>query len=140
MTALPKTKQPTRAELIERDKVCIINLPGCSGRAETLDHRANRGSGGSKVLNSAYCLIGACKWCNGAKENATGDVLAELKRRGVRVEKAATNMATAVRCHSTPVEYPDGVLRRLTTDGRAVVVVHWITDEDAVRRMNGTVN
>ena len=120
MTILPKTKQPTRSELIARDKVCVINLPGCSGRAETLDHRANRGSGGSKVLNAAYCLIGACKWCNGAKENATGDVLAELKRRGVRVEKAGTNQATAQRCYVTPVVYPDGVSRWLTTDGRAV--------------------
>ena len=116
------TKPPTRSELIDRDKVCVINLPGCSGRAETLDHRANRGSGGSKVLNAAYCLIGACRWCNGAKENVTGAVLAELIRRGVRVEKAATNLATALRCHVTPVEYPDGVLRWLTADGRAVDV------------------
>ena len=109
--------KPSRKALIARDRICVIALPGCSGRAETLDHRANRGSGGSKVLNAPYCLLGACRFCNGAKEDADGDTRAELIDRGVRVIKMATNQQTAERCRDTPVLFPDGSWWRLLEDG-----------------------
>ena len=114
--------KPSRKALIARDRICVINLPGCSGWAETLDHRANRGSGGSKVLNAAYCLLGACRFCNGAKEDADGDTRAELIDRGVRVQKRATNQQTAERCRDTPVLFPDGSWWRLLEDGTKELV------------------
>lgn len=107
----------SRLNLIARDRLCVIRLPGCTGWAETLDHRANRGSGGSKVLNAPYCLLGACRFCNSAKEDADGKVRAELIARGVRVVKRATNQQTAELCRDTPVEYPDGIWWRLLEDG-----------------------
>lgn len=102
---------------------CVLALPGCLGEATICDHRANRGAGGSKVLDSPSCLIAACALCNGAKEDAHGAVLAELRVRGVRVLKAGTNHATAARCRVTPVLYPDGIMRWLIEDGslRAVI-------------------
>lgn len=109
--------KPSRKSLIARDLICVIALPGCSGRAETLDHRANRGSGGSQVLNAPYCLVGACRFCNGAKEDADGQARRALIARGVRVVKRATNEQTADRCRDTPVEFPDGSWWRLLADG-----------------------
>jgi len=109
--------------VLTRDKgVCVIALPGCLKVATTADHRANRGSGGSKLLDAFPVLIAACILCNGAKEDAYGLILAELKRRGVRVEKDSTNAKTLARCLSIPVLYPDGVERFLSSDGRAVPV------------------
>ena len=114
--------KPSRKALIARDRICVINLPGCSGWAETLDHRANRGSGGSKVLNAPYCLVGSCVRCNGLKEDADGDTRADLIRRGVRVQKRATNQQTAERCRDTPVLFPDGSWWRLLEDGTKELV------------------
>jgi len=108
-------------DVLARDKgICVLRLPGCTLNATVADHRANRGAGGSKVLDAYPVLIAACVLCNNAKENAVGEVLEELKRRGVRILKAATNVQTAKRCRETPVEYPDGTLYWLTLDGRRV--------------------
>jgi hypothetical protein len=102
---------------------CVLALPGCLGEATVADHRANRGAGGSKVLDNPSCLIAACALCNGAKEDAHGSVLVELRVRGVRVLKAGTNHATAARCRVTPVLYPDGVMRWLIEDGTLQAVI-----------------
>jgi len=111
------------ALVLERDKYrCVLAGPECTGVATVADHRANRGMGSSGVLNSPSNLIAACERDNGAKEDAYGVILAELKRRGVRVEKDSTNAKTLARCLSIPVLYPDGVERVLTSDGRAVPV------------------
>lgn len=108
-------------DVITRDKgLCAIRLEGCTLFATVADHRANRGMGSSKLLDGFSCLLAACVLCNGAKEDATGAVRAELERRGVRVPKDSTNAKTAKRCRETPVEYPDGVLYWLTLDGRKV--------------------
>lgn len=122
MTILPKPetkKKPKKrpqvppamiALVLQRDEdQCVLAVPGlCLGKASTADHRANRGSGGSHTLNNPADLIGACVLCNGWKEDAAGDALVELKRRGVRVEKDSTNAKTLLRCLNTIVEYPDG--------------------------------
>lgn len=108
-------------DVLARDKgICVLRLPGCSILATCADHRANRGAGGSKVLDAFPVLIAACALCNNAKENAVGATLQELIRRGVRVRKAATNALTARRCREIPVEYPDGMSYWLTVDGRKV--------------------
>jgi 5-methylcytosine-specific restriction endonuclease McrA len=99
---------------------CVIAGDQCLGEASTADHRANRGNGGSKVLNDPRALIAACGICNGLKEDSSGQEREELIRRGVKVQKAATNAQTLVLCQYTPVEYPDGAVWFLTTDGRRV--------------------
>lgn len=99
---------------------CVIALPGCAKVASCCDHRANRGSGGSKILDDARALIAACGGCNGAKADATGSTRLDLIERGVIVAKSATNQGTLVRCTYTPVVYPDGQVWFLTSDGRRV--------------------
>lgn len=94
--------------LIRDGFFCLLALPGCQGEATTLDHRANRGAGGSAVLNHPACLVAACWACNGAKADAPSLVLLELEERGLWVRKAATNEDTLRRCIETPVEYLDG--------------------------------
>ena len=96
---------------------CVLRLEGCTVLATVADHRANRGAGGSPTLNAFPVLIAACTRCNGEKENATGEVLAGLKRRGLRVEKDSTNAKTLTRCVAIPVTYPDGSTWYLEMDG-----------------------
>lgn len=108
---------------LERDGwTCQLALPGCLLDATVADHRANRGHGGSKVLNDLACLIAACGLCNGAKEDAHSLELIALENRGLWVRKAATNADTVKRCRETPVEGLDGELAWLTSDGRRVPV------------------
>lgn len=98
-----------KRQVIERDGgFCLYALPGCQGEATTTDHRANRGSGGSRVLNDGACLCAICWSCNSAKADAHALVLFDLEERGLYVPKAATNEATLARCKATPVEYLDG--------------------------------
>lgn len=101
---------------------CVIAGLFCTHTATVADHRANRGSGGSKVLNNPACLIASCVRCNGWKEDVVGIHRLELEERGIRVLKAATNAETLTRCIATPVEYPDGALYSLTPDGGRVLV------------------
>jgi len=109
------------AAVLVRDKhQCVIASSVCTGHATLADHRANRGAGGSKVLDAFPVLIAACVLCNGFKEDADGYQRAELVRRGVRVAKDSTNAKTLVRCRLVPVIYPDRVERWLTDDGRAI--------------------
>lgn len=86
----------------------MLQLPGCRRVATVADHRANRGHGGSKILNNPMALVAACGQCNGDKENATGSILADLITRGLRVLKSSTNEKTLRVCELTPVTYPDG--------------------------------
>lgn len=95
--------------VIERDGgFCLMVLPGCLGEAQTAHHRANRGSGGSTVLDHPANLVAVCSPCNGAAEDAGAIVRFDLIDRGLRVEKAATNAQTLERAKATPVEYLDG--------------------------------
>jgi len=99
----------TRSIVLERDGGrCVIRGPHCTGRATLADHRANRGSGGSSLLDTPECLIAACELCNGWKEDAVGAAREDLIRNGIRVLKASTNTLTVLRCMETPVLYPDG--------------------------------
>lgn len=109
------------AQVLERDHGrCVLNMWGCAGAATTADHRANRGSGGSTILDNPAVLVAACWACNGAKEDAHGAVRRDLIERGLRVEKDSTNQKTLTRCINTPVRFPDGTLWFLTADGRRV--------------------
>lgn len=107
--------------VLERDGFeCMIAGPRCLGVATEPDHRANRGMGGSTVLDKPHCLIAACGICNGDKTAATGAWRAELVERGVIVEKAATNRETALRCMYTPVVDRRGRLWFLLPSGTRV--------------------
>ena len=98
-----------KTQVIARDGgFCLLALPGCAGEATTTDHRANRGSGGSRVLNDPRCLVAACWACNGVKADAGSLTLMELEERGLYVRKDSTNEKTLQRCIDTPVEYLDG--------------------------------
>lgn len=99
----------TKKAVIERDGgFCLLVLPGCLGEAQTTDHRANRGSGGSEVLDDPRNLIAACTLCNGKKADGHTIVLDDLEARGLYIRKAATNQKTLLRAIETPVEYLDG--------------------------------
>lgn len=96
-------------QIIERDGgFCLMALPNCLGEANVAHHRANRGAGGSKVLDDPANLVAVCTLCNGAAEDAPALVRLDLLERGLRVEKAATNAETLKRAKLTPVEYLDG--------------------------------
>lgn len=109
---------------------CVIAGPGCLVDATLADHRANRGSGGSKVLNEMVCLIAACVLCNGAKEDADGPYRARLIARGIRVEKDSTNQKTLERCRLRPVLYVDGWH---LLEGDVRVPIHRIDAEEYMR-------
>jgi 5-methylcytosine-specific restriction endonuclease McrA len=92
--------------VIRRDGgFCLLALHRCQGEATTTDHRANRGMGGSRLLNDPVNLIAACGICNGDKADATS---LELEERGLWVRPAATHEKTLVRARETPVEALDG--------------------------------
>lgn len=104
--------------VLERDgQVCQLNLSGCAYVATVADHRSNRGAGGSTVLNDPACLIAACGLCNGRKEDANRVERELLEWRGIRVQKAATNDATLLRCLATAVRYRNGDWYQLDSDG-----------------------
>lgn len=115
--AIPR---PMVGIVIDRDGGrCVLALnKTCVGTATTADHRANRGRGGSKVLDDPRNLIAACSLCNGRKETVHGAELKALIDRGVRVRKAATNAQTLDRVALVPVQYPDGRWFLLLPDGR----------------------
>jgi len=99
-----------KKRIIARDLgLCMIGLLGCTREAQTADHRANRGAGGSGgVLDHPANLIGACSLCNAAKEDATGITRLELIDRGVIVPRDSTHRKTLIRVISTPVVDPAG--------------------------------
>jgi 5-methylcytosine-specific restriction endonuclease McrA len=108
-TGSPHPTVAVKRAVISRDGgFCLLALPGCLGEAQTAHHRANRGSGGSRVLNHPANLVAVCTPCNGAAEDAHAIVRLDLIERGLRVEKAATNEATLTRALNTVVEYLDG--------------------------------
>lgn len=105
-------------QVLERDGFeCMIGGPRCLRTASCVDHRANRGMGGSTQLDKPHCLVSACGICNGDKADAAGAWRGELVARGVIVEKAATNRETAQRCMCTPVRDPRGRLWFLLPGG-----------------------
>lgn len=98
-----------KRQVIARDGYfCLMALPCCAGEAQTTHHRANRGSGGSTVLDHPGNLVAVCLRCNSAAEDAHALTRMDLIERGLRVEKAATNQQTLARSLQTPVTYLDG--------------------------------
>ncbi|MFC5126923.1 HNH endonuclease [Pseudoclavibacter helvolus] len=117
-TAVPPS---TKSLVLARDQgLCVIAGPFCVGVASIPDHRANRGAGGSSLLNDPSNLIAACTLCNGWKEDVTGDEREELVRRGVRVIPNSTHAKTLERARETSVIYPDGSRFLLHADGSRV--------------------
>lgn len=120
----PRIPESMRDGVIRRDGGwCVIASPVCTLVATVADHVANRGSGGSVILNNPVVLVAACVPCNGWKEDATGDDLEWLKRRGLRVEKAATNEATLERCRNNIVTYSTGERYLLREDYKKEAVI-----------------
>lgn len=99
----------TFEQIRERDRhFCLLALPGCLGEGGVPDHRANRGMGGSDILDDPRNLILACSICNGRKADAHAMTLLQLEMRGLYIRRAATNHKTLQRAIDTPVEYLDG--------------------------------
>lgn len=95
--------------VIHRDGgFCLLALPGCQGVATTTDHRANRGAGGSRLLNHPANLIAACALCNGRKADAHSITLFDLEERGLWVRPSSTHEKTLARAIATPVEDLEG--------------------------------
>lgn len=108
------TSTNTIRGVLKRDHdTCVIRGPFCTVHATVADHRANRGAGGSRMLDDPSNLIAACELCNGWKEDTTGRDRLRLERRGIRLPKRATNAQTLQLAMSVPVKYPDGVWRLL---------------------------
>lgn len=99
---------------------CQLDLPGCTIVGTCPDHRANRGSGGSKVLDDPAVLVLACASCNSAKADGDFAVLRELEARGLYIRKAATNQRTLDRARQTPVTDPLGRKWLLISDTERV--------------------
>lgn len=96
--------RPVKDAVIERDGgFCLLALNRCEGEATTTDHRANRGSGGSRLLNHPANLIAACVICNGDKADARGIVIIDLEDRGLYIRPDATHEKTLRRALTTPV-------------------------------------
>lgn len=109
--------------VLERDfEQCVIDAPGCLIEASTAHHRANRGMGGSKTLDSPMNLVACCGTCNGRVEDSHGEERDRYVRDGLRVRSAGTSQATLRAAQLTPVRYPDGRSFWLTADGRRVEV------------------
>lgn len=106
--------------VLERDRfVCQLACStACLVEATVADHRANRGHGGSKILNDAAALVAACGICNGAKEDAHSLILLELETRGLSLLKDSTNAKTLQRCRETPMQDIEGAWWFLLSDGR----------------------
>ena len=97
-----------RAVIARDGGFCLLALHNCHGEATTAHHRANRGSGGSRVLNHPGNLVATCHQCNSDAEDAGAITRMDLIDRGLRVEKAATNAATLTRALNTPVTDLEG--------------------------------
>lgn len=98
-----------KRQVIERDGgFCLLQLHVCTGEAQTTDHRANRGAGGSRLLNDPVNLIAACSLCNGLKADAGSALLLELEGRGLWVRPDSTHEKTLARARRTPVEDLEG--------------------------------
>lgn len=109
--------------VIERDgEVCQLALNGCTYQATVADHRANRGMGGSPVLNSPVNLIAACGVCNGAKESVSGLELDGLFARGLRLFNGRLAEQTLELAAKTPVTYRNGDRYILRPDGGRTIV------------------
>lgn len=108
-TGLNHPPVSVKRAVIERDGgFCLLALHNCQGEATTAHHRANRGSGGSRVLNHPGNLVATCQQCNSDAEDAGALTRMDLIDRGLRVEKAATNHATLTRALNAPVTDLEG--------------------------------
>ena len=124
-------------DVLERDGGrCVIAGPRCMGAASVADHRAGRGAGGDPrgVLNDPANLVAACGFCNGDKEDASGQWLDELERRGLRVRRrGARSQQVLDRARLIPVEWPDGSWWLLDSEGGRVPCLSAIGDGRGAR-------
>lgn len=99
----------TTALVLRRDHdLCVIQGSHCTYHATSAHHRANRGSGGSTILDDPANLVATCVLCNGDLEDCTGDDRLAYIHRGLRLPKRATNEQTLHLARAVPVMWPDG--------------------------------
>lgn len=72
-----------RQAVLERDN---YQCPMCLRRADTVNHRANRGHGGHKASNTLSNACAICWACNGLIESDAA-LAQEAIRRGVKVSR-----------------------------------------------------
>lgn len=76
------TTEQVRAIMLRDGDKCAM----CGHRAETANHRANRGAGGWKAGNTLPNGCAICHRCNGLIES-DADYAAEAVRRGVKLRR-----------------------------------------------------
>jgi hypothetical protein len=82
------TPDQNAAILLRDGGICAMigSHDGCAGRADTANHRLNRGAGGSKLRNGMSNGCAICHVCNGLIESDSA--LASVAReRGVKLRQ-----------------------------------------------------
>jgi hypothetical protein len=105
--------------IIQRDRVCVIASPHCTGEPTVADHRVGRGMGGNPRLNVPENLVAACGVCNGLKESDVR-VARDCLHRGLLLSRGRTTADDLTKCLRLPVTFPDGSRWLLTADGHRV--------------------
>lgn len=105
--------------VLNRDRVCVIASPHCTGEPTVADHRVGRGMGGNPRLDVPENLVAACGVCNGLKE-ADVRVARDCLRRGVTLVRGRSTDDDLERCLRVGVRFPDGSRWLLLSDGTRV--------------------
>lgn len=108
-----------KREILERDGgVCLMwgSNPQCRYEADTVNHRINRGAGGSRSLNVLVNGCAICSVCNGLIESDS-ELAAVARERGVKVRSSHNADRDLVTLRLTPLMHPVWGLYRLSIDG-----------------------
>jgi hypothetical protein len=108
-----------KAEILERDDgVCLMwgSNPFCAYYADTVNHRINRGSGGSKGLNATVNGCAICSSCNQMIEH-DASLAAVARVRGVKVRSSHNIERDLETLAATPLVHPISGTYRVTEDG-----------------------
>jgi hypothetical protein len=105
--------------VLDRDRICVIASPWCTGVPSCADHRVGRGMGGNRRLDVPENLVAACGVCNGLKESDVR-VARDCLRRGLLLNRGRSTTEDLVRCGRVPVVFPDGSRWVLRSDGTRV--------------------
>ena len=91
------TPEQSAAILLRDGGICAMtgSHKQCTGRADVVNHRLNRGAGGSKLRNGLSNGCAICHTCNGLIESDSR--LAEIARaRGVKLREGDTPADTPI--------------------------------------------
>jgi hypothetical protein len=115
------TNAQVKAGLERDDGVCLMwgSNPFCGYYADTLNHRINRGAGGSKGLNVLVNGCAICSVCNGLIEH--DPALADVARdRGVKLRSSHNLQRDIENLIGTPILHPTIGAYHLDSDGKRI--------------------